>query len=135
VAVTNLQEFKIGVTRRIDESRERHRQRVRAAVLYGLQNLVFGTRVDTGRARGNWQVTEGDPAMGYDWERKDMAGREGNRDTFAEESAAIGAASGADIIWIHNGLPYISILEGLDHMLVGAVEALKTWLRSNGAPR
>jgi hypothetical protein len=130
VAVTNLQEFTVGVRRRVQETRTQHENRTKAGALYALQNLVFGTRVDTGRARGNWQVAEGEPPVGYDSERYDLAGRFGNRDAFAEETQNVLGASGRNVIWIHNGVPYIGILEGMDHMLVTAVESLKTWLRT-----
>lgn len=130
MAVTNLESFVLRVRRSKGEVRDRHKTRTRAAALYGLQNLVFGTRVDKGRARGNWQVTEGSPAEGFDPERYDASGSLGNADTFGEETQKVLETSGSDIIWIHNGVPYIQVLEGMDHMLAGAVEALRTWLRS-----
>lgn len=130
MAVTNLEAFTVRIRQSKREAREKHQERTKAAALYALQNLIFGTRVDKGRARGNWQVTEGTPAEGFDPERYDLSGSLGNRDAFAEEAANVLGASGSDIIWIHNGVPYIQVLEGLDQMLAGALEATRTWLAS-----
>lgn len=132
MAVANREDFIINIRRQTGVERERHQKRTRAAVLYALQSVVFTTRVDTGRARGNWQASEGRPESGYDPTRYDFAGTEGNRDSFSEETAVVLAMSGTDIIWLHNGVPYIQILEGMDHMVRGAVEALRTWLQSGG---
>jgi hypothetical protein len=121
--VENATEFKLGVKRFGKESMERHEQIVRATALYALRNLVLGTRVDTGRARGNWQVAEGVPPSG-DIERLDPAGGQ----TLAAGSRSIQAASGSRIIWLHNGVPYIEVLEGWDRMLAGTYEATRTWL-------
>lgn len=130
MAVTNLHEYRIQVRRNVTESRDRHRKRAKAGMMYALQAVVFGTRVDTGRARGNWQATEGRPATGYEPERYDLAGRLGNTDAYTEASAAVLAMSGADVMWLHNGVPYISILEDRDRMVHGAAEGLRTWLMS-----
>ena len=77
--------------------------RTKRAVTFGvLSQVVLGTPVDTGRARGNWQVTTGRPAENeLDVTDKSGAGalREGNR--------AIGGSKLEDDIWISNNLPYI----------------------------
>ncbi len=37
---------------------EERRERTRAVALHALSGVVLGTRVDTSRARSNWQVAE-----------------------------------------------------------------------------
>jgi hypothetical protein len=137
MATTNTHEFTVGIARFAEEAEERHRKRTRAASLYGLRNLVLGTRQDTGRARGNWQVGEADPPEGFDPDVGQVGGRDAGRDVpsqrrdaVSEGAAVIDAASGEDVIWLHNGVPYITILEEKDKMLAGTVEALRTWIRS-----
>jgi hypothetical protein len=131
VAITNLREFTISIRRGTEEAHEAHRRRTRAAMLYALQNLVLGSRVDTGRFRGNWQVTEGSPAEGYEQELYDFAGRFGNRDALVEETENVLQASGDEIIWAHNGVPYAEIIDAMDHVVLGAAEATRTWLDSS----
>lgn len=134
MALTNIREFKLGLERAADEAEEHHAQLVKATGMQALSNVVLGTRVDTGRARGNWQVAEGVPPEGHDPNAYDAEGRGvpggSARDAIAEGQQAIAGASGRDIIWLHNGVPYIGILEGLDKMVAGTVEALRTWWRS-----
>jgi len=72
-----------------------------------LMKLVEKTPVDTGRARGNWQVTLNQPAEGYDESEIDKNG--GN--TFTKGSMVIDDAPEYPIIWITNNVPYIQRLE------------------------
>lgn len=126
MALTNVREFTLGIDQFVEETEERRADITKAVTLRGLRGVVLGTRVDTGRARGNWQVAEGDPPVGHDPNRFDPTGGV----TLSEGSAAIGSASGKDVIWLHNGVPYIEILEQWDSMLEGTYQSLVTWLRS-----
>ena len=132
MALTNVREFNLRLSEHVDGIEERHAAFTRAVALQANADLVLGTRVDTGRARSNWQVGEGEPPEGFDPNTYDAIGRgiEGGsvRDALAENARAISEMSGQSVIWLHNGVPYIGILEGLDKMLVGTVTALKTWL-------
>ena len=134
MARTNAREFTLRLSKYPEQMEERHAELTKATAMQALGNVVLGTRVDTGRARGNWQAAEGVPPEGHDPNVYDPAGRGvpgGNaRDPIAEGSQAVLSASGRDVIWLHNGVPYISILEGLDKMVAGTVEALRTWWRS-----
>lgn len=126
MALTNVREFVIGLDAEREATREEVRDRTRAAALYGLRNLIFGTRVDTGRARGNWQVAEKTPPQGHDPDLFDPTGQA----AVSRGTTEILATTGAEVIWIHNGVPYIEELEKLDLMLEGTVAALHTWLAS-----
>lgn len=129
MAATNIRQFTLGVRRFVKETETERRRLTRAVALRALRGVVLGTRVDTGRARGNWQATEGSPASG-ELDRADAAGSEGTVDTLSLEGRKILAMRGDDIIWLHNGVPYIGVLEDKDKMVAGNVQALRTWLRS-----
>lgn len=123
---SNVREFNAAIARHAPRPEERMTLLLRAASMRGLQGLVLGTRVDTGRARGNWQVTEDAPAQGYQEELKDKAGGE----TIARGSRVALHATLDRMVWIHNGVPYIGYLEQLDKMLAGTFGALTTWAES-----
>lgn len=69
-----------------------------------LERLVFKTPVLTGRARGNWQVTQTRLARKErdDWE---------NRNEIAEGQEKIDSLPPFQLIWISNHVPYINRLE------------------------
>jgi len=74
--------------------------------------VIAKTPVDTGRARGNWQVTVETPAEG-EVERKD---RTGAADAQAGQAFAAAAAALRDLqpyraTWLANNVPYILVLE------------------------
>ena len=75
---------------------------VRKAYAFALySSIVRKTPVDTGRARGNWQVTAGSPAGGEVEDRmKTPRGMDSVPDVNGDES-----------IFITNNLPYITALE------------------------
>jgi hypothetical protein len=68
------------------------------------KGIIMSTPVDTGRARGNWQTTVGEPATGT-VERLDQSGTA----TAAEVTANMGGAG--KVTWLTNNLPYIAVLE------------------------
>jgi hypothetical protein len=81
-------------------------KQVRAIALEAAAGVILSTPVREGRARGNWQVTEGEPAEGV-VDDLDKAGTT----TLARAAAVIQRAARYPIIWLHNGLPYIRRLE------------------------
>lgn len=78
-----------------------------------MNRIVLKTPVDTGRARGNWQLTQRSPA-------EDMVPETSAKVSSSEtppsailmeaEQTASGSQLGDDI-WISNNLPYIEALE------------------------
>lgn len=75
---------------------------VRRAFLYALYSSIVGrTPVDTGRARGNWQVSAGSP--------RTRVLRRTLRGPMPEN--AMPEPSGDEPMYIANNLPYISVLE------------------------
>lgn len=75
--------------------------------LQALSSIVLKTPVDTGRARGNWQVTIGEPASGVVG-TEDISGQA----TIAAGSAVIANIPPFSVLHITNNLPYIGVLEG-----------------------
>lgn len=86
----------------------------RAVTLEAFTSVIENTRVDTGRAKGNWQTTVEQPATG-DVDRLDP-----NGSSAINEAAANIKPRSLNII--SNNLPYIGKLEELDGM-VGKTEA------------
>jgi len=78
----------------------------RKATLQVLQGVVDGTPVDTGRARGNWQVTNDRPATG-ETQRTDIGGGE----TMFAGIAASSSIRPFGVSWVANNVPYIEALE------------------------
>lgn len=124
----NLREFDIGVRRFTEKTvPEAVRDTRDAAALEGLKSLVMLTPVDTGRARGNWQVTVGSPAVG-EIDREDKDGSA----TIAAGAAVVAGASDPYVpIWAHDGVSYIThINDGTEkvpaiHMLEQTVARLR----------
>jgi len=80
-------------------------KQIRYLCLDLFKNVVQGTPVDTGRARGNWQATINTPATGIKEETDKQGGA-----TIAAGSNAVSQAVG-NVFYITNNLPYIYRLE------------------------
>ena len=93
-----------------------------------LSRIVMKTPVDTGRARGNWQVSSGEPASGYDLDKKDDKGGA----VISEGFGKINNTPINEVLWITNNLPYIVALENGHsqkqggHMVKTAIEEVST---------
>jgi hypothetical protein len=85
---------------------DRANKAVRALTLETMKRIVMRTPVDTGRARGNWNVGVGSPDRSTT-EGTDRAGG----GTIARGSAPIAAWQGTGSLFITNSLPYIIPLE------------------------
>lgn len=132
---TNVREFTLGIDQFRKLAENQRRQRTKVVAMQGLRELVAGTRADTGRARGNWQAGETRAPSGFLPGRAAPGFRDDGEitervDPIKVEGDKVLAMDGDDIIWLHNGVPYIGVLEDKDKMLVGTYESLKTWIRS-----
>lgn len=108
------QSFALQVGAWADKARGNAEQVVRKVGFEMFARVVQRTPVDTGRARGNWQVTLVTPASAV-VDRSD-GGKKGSRPSGSLESSALAATEGysikvAQTIWITNGLPYAPRLE------------------------
>ena len=81
----------------------RHDAIVRGTTIALFNAVIMDTPVDTGRARGNWQTTVGQPAT-------DQIEREGASASMAEAEAKIPKGAGQETM-LANNLPYIEELE------------------------
>ncbi len=79
-------------------------------VMQLLRRVVLKTPVDTGRARGNWQVSLGQPAQGT----VDRVGGAGavTRATVEEARQRMKFPQPYAVIYITNNIAYILVLEG-----------------------
>jgi len=82
-------------------------QEVRRGVTIKLFNaVILDTPVDSGRLRGNWQITEGAPASGT-LEREDKSGR----GPMGEVEAKVKQSDGDVSLFLTNNLPYAGRVE------------------------
>lgn len=75
-------------------------------VLEALKRVVMRTPVDTGRARGNWQVTIARPSDSV-IDAEDKTGS----DTISKGLSALSALPPYQVVWISNNVDYIEFLE------------------------
>lgn len=79
----------------------------RAVQLEALKGVVLTTPVDTGQARGGWDLTIGEPAAAAPGTLDKSGGV-----TIARGSAAVARIQAYSVSWLANLLPYIVELEG-----------------------
>lgn len=70
------------------------------------KRIIFRTPVDTGRLRGNWQASVGQPKTNQ-LQRKDKPGNA----TLAAGLAALSDVPPGVVVWITNNLPYAERIE------------------------
>ena len=92
---------------RFGEHASREIQRVRRGVTIKLFSaVIMDTPVDIGRARANWQLTEGQPAQGVvDATAPSKTGLS------VDEAQQIAKTDGDTSLYLTNNLPYIVTLE------------------------
>lgn len=115
--VLNLPQFERALRDAVELTERDFSIIVRKVALQSLSGVVFGTRVKTGRARGNWQTTLGTPSEVEDNGATDMVGD----NTVRNGASVIAGAPPFGVIWLANNLPYIEFLEVLDHMAADTV--------------
>lgn len=91
--------FGPAVSKRIDSVR-------RGVVIKLFSAVILDTPVDTGRARGNWQVSKGAPIRN-EIERDDKGGQA----PISEVNRAAQDSTGDEPLFLSNNLPYIGKLE------------------------
>lgn len=106
---TNLNKFNRELTAAATKIHGDFKKFYKQVCLEVLTRIVFRTAVDTGRARGNWQVEIGHAALGT----LDVTGSE---DSMADYAISKGISKLGDIppfsiVHITNNLEYISYLE------------------------
>ena len=89
-------------------------QVVKAVKINTFNGVIRDTRVDTGRLRGNWQITTGQPASGdVDTINNIPQGDDGG----SAQDDVIKTVKSDTIDWLTNNLPYAEYWEGRDGMI------------------
>lgn len=96
--------FSVQVRKFVDKANGDIERTTRAVTLELFKAVILATPVDTGRARGNWQTSVGQPITSV-VDRLDKNGTV----AIGEVSARMGKAG--SITWLANNLPYIAVLE------------------------
>ncbi len=95
------------LNRAIKVSEERADQFARKLLLEGYKRITAKTPVDTGRAKGNWNISANRPDIGIDEEKK-IDTKKGIPAPVPEDQLP---PVGEDAYYITNSLPYIDVLE------------------------
>jgi hypothetical protein len=96
-------------------------QIVRGIQIELFSGVIRDTRVDTGRLRGNWQTTVGQPASG-ELIRDDVTGQQAIREV--ESNVTSGA-----VVYLTNNLPYAEVWEQRDGMIARNMARLNRTIR------
>lgn len=106
---TNLQKFNRALQKSTDKIHGDMNLWYKTVILEVLRRIVLRTPVDTGRARGNWQVEIGSAASGT----LEVTGSTGEMASFAINSGAakLSLIPAFSLVHITNNLEYISYLE------------------------
>lgn len=146
---SNIKQFNMEITKFAKSIPGKVTKMQKHIVMEALRRLVEKTPVDTGCARGNWQVTIGSPASGQvsgDWpktsgppktERPPL--RPEDNQTILNGLAALTGLPKFQVVWITNNVDYIEFLESgsaqgstqaPEGMLAITVEELRGLFRS-----
>ena len=96
-------------------------QVVRAIKISTFNGVIRDTRVKTGRLRGNWQTTTGQPAK-EQIERLDKSGAKATKEVRENVKADT-------FDWLTNNLPYAAYWEGHDGMIDKNVARLQRTIK------
>jgi len=85
----------------------------RAVKIKLFQSVIMDTRVDTGRMRGNWQISTGSPILTETSNKDQLSiGQTGGK---AYNDVPNGVTSGVD--YLSNNVPYVAFWEQHDGMV------------------
>jgi hypothetical protein len=96
-------------------------QTVRGIQIKLFNGVIMDTRVDTGRLRGNWQTSVGNPIL-QSIERLDPAGT-------AAMAQVQNTVTVGDVVYLTNNLPYAQVWEERDGMIARNVARLDRIIR------
>lgn len=96
----------LDLSRFVDKTLARLNRVKRAVALELFTSIVYDTPVDTGRLRGNWQISIGSPLVGT-IDRLDPNGEQVAR----EIAAMVGESKLEDVLILRNNLPYAHRIE------------------------
>jgi hypothetical protein len=101
-----MAEFSLAIDKWVAKAKGNADLVVRKVALDMFTRVILRSPVLTGRFRGNWQVTIGQPATGtVDTEDKSGAA------TVSKAASGVMQAKAGDVVWLTNNLPYALTLE------------------------
>lgn len=103
---TNLAQFNAELTASEKKIHGDFKKFYKQVIAELFKRIVLRTPVDTGRARGNWQIEFGGPAQGV----LEVVDKEGGA-TISKEIAKLSDIPVFSLVHITNNIEYISILE------------------------
>lgn len=103
---SNIKSFGAALDKFAGDIEPKSRLIQRKIAFEALEGVVLMTPVDSGRARGNWQVSV-NAVINSQIENSDKSGG----GTIAAGEAVMTSTPPNSIIWLNNGLPYIDALE------------------------
>jgi hypothetical protein len=134
-----MDSFQVDCRRFMEKQRMNAKNTIRATIVALHQGVTMGTRVDTGRARGDWKVELN--SINRDVSEPRQNGTKGPPKGTPPTSSEI-SASGikktktqvkvGDDVFISNSLPYIGELEEKDHMVAVTIKDAVDRLASGG---
>ena len=89
---------------------KRYDRALRATMMAMTVEVIGGTPVDTGRAKGNWQVSVGSPNNSVSESNDKTQKNNISGAKIAQANNQISSAIG-DVYYLTNNLPYIGVLE------------------------
>lgn len=105
--ISNLVAFRAWLRRVFRKDLPSHNELVLKRLAFeAFKRIIFRTPVDTGRLRGNWQASVGQPKTNQ-LQRKDKPGAA----TLAAGLAALSDVPPGTVVWITNNLPYAEAIE------------------------
>lgn len=111
MAFENVNKFTVDLSRELRDASEGEAKKLMVQItVFVLTQVILRTPVDTGYARGNWQLTIGTPAVGTLYTPVDPP------DTIEEtaltrDQDVISRIPGFGVVYITNNAPYIDVLE------------------------
>ena len=108
------QEFAANIERFAKEIKEDVETAARGIILGLFNGIIRDTRVDTGRLRGNWQVSTGNPVT-TQTDRLDPTPQ--YQDGGSAQDDVIATVEPFEVNWLSNNLPYAEVWEERDGMV------------------
>jgi hypothetical protein len=107
MVTANNARFRANMARRIEKAKGKHETFYRRLSLEILSRVVLKTPVDTGRARGNWNIGNGMP----DTKTTELLDKSGANSIMVGDYTLRSMTINGQVIYITNSLPYMYRLE------------------------
>ena len=128
VKLKNLQSFQKALEKRLMQIIEKKVPAAYKKIVFdALRGFVLGTRVDTGRARGGWQVTLNRPEKSSSDEV--VLDKTGSK-SLNNGLQRLSKVKNTDIVYVQNRVKYIGKLEQWDRMVDNTLKTLTAKIKA-----